>query len=131
MLQQPLLSDVGIRCSGREGAQLLHRCREQAARQFGTWSGGPALAHRDIAALLVHVTQVEVRWVPTASGCFLLFLLAFFLPGGRAGGACQGWAQREQTSESEGRATVTLPLWLAPHVGRRGAGGRSACTGDE
>lgn len=59
-LQQPLLSDVGIKCTNREGLQQLHRCRDQAARQFGAWSGGPAVPSRDMAALLGHVMQVEV-----------------------------------------------------------------------
>lgn len=59
-LQQPLLSDVGIKCTSREGLQQLHRCRDQAARQFGAWSGGLPAPSRDMAALLGHVMQVEV-----------------------------------------------------------------------
>jgi len=59
-LQQPLLSDVGIQCTNAQGQQQLHRCRDQAARQFGSWSTGQAAPSHDMAAMLGHVLQIEV-----------------------------------------------------------------------
>lgn len=59
-LQQPLLNDVNIKCSSAGGQPQLHRCREQAERQFAAWAGGPAAAAPDMQALLAHVNQVEV-----------------------------------------------------------------------
>lgn len=60
-LQQPLLNDINIKCSGAGGQPQLHRCRDQAERQFAAWAGGPAAAAPDMQALLAHVNQVEVR----------------------------------------------------------------------
>lgn len=60
-LQQPLLNDVNIKCSSAGGQPQLHRCRDQAERQFAAWAGGPAAAAPDMQALLAHVNQVEVR----------------------------------------------------------------------
>lgn len=63
MLQQPLLLDVGIKCSSSGAAPdtLLHRCREQAGKQFGAWAEGPPSAAAHMLSLLAHVAQVEVR----------------------------------------------------------------------
>ena len=62
-LQQPLLLDVGIRCSAGPLLETqLHRCREQAARQFGGWAGGAPVPAAPMVSLLGQVAQVEVRW---------------------------------------------------------------------
>ena len=66
-LQQPLLNDVGIKCTTKAGVTLLHRCREQAAQQFAAWAHRPPAAAADQLTLLAHVAAVEV------SGCSLAF----------------------------------------------------------
>ncbi|KAI3427055.1 hypothetical protein D9Q98_006995 [Chlorella vulgaris] len=58
-LQQPLLSDIGIKCSDATGRQQLHMCREQSHAQFESWGDGEPVVSDRMFAMLAHVLQIE------------------------------------------------------------------------
>jgi hypothetical protein len=118
-LQQPLLTDVGIKCSGSGGnsggaaQQQLHRCRELAQRQFAGWAGGKAGASPGMTDLLEHVVLVEVSGSDTSSlqGMFLFLSIGLFMVEGYWQFAAGSTAQGSHRRSCKHAACSSQPAW--------------------